>query len=560
MDGLLLRCVCRDIRERLTGAVVARVDQPSSLELHLELYRPDNKSRLVVCAAPNMQGVYLASSRRSGEPTNFCMLLRKYLEGSRLSGARQMGFSRRLLLDFATPSHVCHLTPAASLRVDMFGSRGGLVLLDAEGSVLGSTGANLEPVAKLSPQDVTASLLLSWASEMPEVPWSKLLVQKVEGLSSLLARELVLMAGMRPEAPCGTTLTEAETLARCMVSIVEAVDSGKGTPVVYQAQGEVVAYHCVALSQFSGLEARSFPSCLDAASYYWEAKRRRLALEERRRRLGSVISKAIQRLERKAALQMEEASRGADAERLRVMGELLISYAHLVPAHSKTVELPNYYDPSGERVSIQLDPSLSATANAQLYFKRYRKALASQEQASEQLAKTREELAYLEQVKQALAMAGHSEEELLPIEEELRAQGYLAHPKGAPGKGHKVAGPRKFVTSEGLEVLVGRNNIQNDMITFKMANEEDVWLHAKDCPGAHVVLRKAPGWKEWPPAASLEEAARIAAFFSKARNSGRAAVDWTFVRHVRKARGARPGMVLYDHHHTIIVEPGCPDG
>lgn len=558
----MLRCVCREICEQLVGAVVSRVDQPGRLEIHLELRKPDWKGRLAICAAPNMQGIYFAASRQSGEPGNFCMLLRKYLEGARLSGARQWGFSRRLTIEFATPAHVSHLTPAVQLQVDMFGTKGNIMLLDAGGSVLGTVGPVLELLPKCSPAEASAELLLSWASEISgQVPLCKLLVQKVEGLNSLLARELVLRAGLVPDVECcRIDSRSAEALAGALAALVEQVDSGKCTAVVYQLHQDVVDYHCTTISEYNGLTALTFSSCLEAAGYFWEAKRRKLELEETRRNLEAVVARAIERLERKAALQLEEASRGKDAERYRIMGELLISYAHLVPPHSTSVELPNYYDPNGGSMVIALDPSLSPAGNAQVYFRKYRKAVASQKQAGEQLARTREELQYLEQVRQALAMAGNSEEELLLIEEELRSQGYLPLQKSQRRKSVKSSGPRRFVTSEGLEVLVGRNNVENDMITFKVANDNDIWLHAKDCPGAHVILRKPSDGREWPPGVSLEEAARIAAYFSKARNSGKAAVDWTLVKHVRKTRGARPGMVLYDHHQTIIVEPGCPDG
>lgn len=542
--------------------MVARVDQPGRAEIELELWRRDWRGCLLVSVAPNVQAIYFGKGHRSGRvPEGFCMLLRKYLEGSRIISVNQNGFEREMQIVFTMPPHVAHITRKASLVVSFLGSRGNINLIDEGGSTIGSLSrAVLAPPEKLPPTSVGVSDITSWSRESrPDTPVRKLLVKNIEGIGNLIAGEIVVRAGMDPEMKAADVDdTVAAKLCSALAEILEYSLPGKCRPVVFSFKGSPVDFHCLDLAEYAGMERISFNSCLEAAAFFWTRKREQFAFEELRRKLETAITRSIKRAERKANLQAEEADRGREAERYRIMGELLITYCHLIPPHSKSARLPNHYDPNGGEIDIPLDPSLSPIDNAQAYFKKYRKAISSQKLAGEQLAKTREELAYLSQVEQAVLMASDSEE-LGLLEEELISQGYIPSRKEKSATKTKQAGPRVFWTSEGLQVLVGRSNVQNDMITFRMARDDDIWLHAKGSPGAHVILRKSEHPGDWPPKASLEEAASIAAFYSKARGSAKAPVDWTMVCHVRKPSGARPGMVIYDHQRTIMVTPKCPE-
>jgi len=293
----------------------------------------------------------------------------------------------------------------------------------------------------------------------------------------------------------------------------------------------------------------SFSSLLDA--FY----ARRTAAERMKVRshdLLKVLTNASERVRRKLQVQRQELAQAADRETLRLYGDLINAGLHTIPTGAASVELINYYDPACALITVPLDPSLSAAANAQRYYKEYRKAQTAERILTERITAGEEELTYIDTVFDALSRATTGAE-LDELRTELEEQGYLKRQKGGKGKQKPVSlKPLTFRSDDGFLILVGRNNTENDRLTLRTARGCDVWFHTKNIPGSHVIVITEG---QTPPDRTLEQAAILAATHSKAADSVQVPVDYTAVRYVKKPSGAKPGMVIYTDNHTAYVNP-----
>ncbi|MCR4401764.1 MAG: NFACT family protein [Firmicutes bacterium] len=312
-------------------------------------------------------------------------------------------------------------------------------------------------------------------------------------------------------------------------------------------------------SQEDQEEAIVFPMVGALLDYAFAPREKAVTLAGASAEVSHAVATALERLRRKLAAQEAEIAQAEQADELRRAGELIAANAQLIERGRSTAQVVDYFDPELRKVEVVLDPRLSPQENAQEYFKKYSRAKRRLAAAREHLEHTRAELAYLEQVSTTIEQA-ESVEALEGIRRELAEQGYLASPRRErpiTPKGRVASGPLSF-SVDGHEVLVGRNNAENDALTLRLAHPEDIWLHARGVPGAHVVIRVGPLGPRGISDAVLLRAAEIAAYYSKARAASKAAVDYTLRRHVRKPRGARPGMVVYDHEKTIMAAPRPP--
>ncbi|EKP95874.1 Rqc2 family fibronectin-binding protein [Thermaerobacter subterraneus] len=439
--------------------------------------------------------------------------------------------------------------------------------------------------------------------------WRRLLEQ-VPVLGRELAQEALHRAGLDPATgkplPAEATAVpegagRGETLARVVLGWLEAARQGRFDPVlVRDPAGAAIALTAFPVTPPPGgrlerPQGALWPLC----DTFYRERLDALTRQRLRQQLEQLLREALGRARRRLEAREEDFERTEQAEPYRIYGELLTAFASQVPRGAREVTLPNYYDPQGATVTIPLDPALSPQENAQRYFRLYQKARRGREQAAALLEAAREEVAYLESVEQALAEAV-SAGDLEAIAAELAEQGYApafanlaaqplpaakgSSPRGAdPGRGRDrgPAGPAAAATTGvplsrarragdggagflryrgpgGELILAGRNNRQNDALVTRVANPWDIWLHARQVPGSHVLLRLAHREAEPSPEA-LEAAARVAAYHSRARSSGRVAVDYTEARHVRKPKGARPGFVRYEYARTLFVSPD-PEG
>jgi predicted ribosome quality control (RQC) complex YloA/Tae2 family protein len=563
-DALVLAAAVAELKQALLNARVQRIYQPSATEIVLHLHRYREQHCLLLSCHPRLARLHLtgASFSNPQSPPPFCMLLRKYLVGSSLAAITVPPLERVAVFQFNPPEG----RPGARLIAEVMGRRSNIILVDEGGTILGAIKTvsresnphravlpgelyqpppvppRLDPLA-FTPRQLQEALAprLEKGSS-PEAALSA----AVQGLSPLMARELLHRSGgLLPGRQ------DLERLAGEIKALFLASREGRWEPVLVPEGGLYAAFPLKHLD-LKQPAYREINRLLD--DFYRELARREL-LARKQETVNRLVRQHLSRLETKLARQQEELERAEDADAYKLKGELLLAYPHAVPRGATRVELP---DPegSGQKLAIELNPALGAVDNARAYFSRYRKAKKGLEKIRTQMEKTREEKKYWEEIRFA---AGEGDAASLEeICQELEEAGYLKGKKGEGGsrkKGAPPPQPLSYRTSLGHTVLVGRNNRQNDYITFKLASRRDTWLHAKDRPGGHVLLKDAP---YPPPAESLEEAALLAAYHSRGREESAVPVDFTSVRHVRRGPGGKPGFVLYDHFQTITVNMKDP--
>lgn len=579
-DGLFLAAIREELIP-ITGSRVDRVFQPEKETVILHLRKGRETRKLLLCSLADQARIHLTTAGFTNPPTPplLCMVLRKHLEGGILTAVEQPGLERVLKLHFNTTDELGRQAPRL-LLIEIMGKHSNIILLNPEGCIIDAARRYTHAVSrhrevlpgrpyvpppaqdKADPRklDDEAFTCLLYEGNWGD-PLERLLVNRLAGLGPETAREIIHRAGL----PAGVTLEgcgayEVNRLYQALGEVLAATNPAAWKPeVILRPEGEPLAFASFELHQYQGLP-REHPATPGAACDYFYSRRRELQLlEGSRRNLEHVLEKESKRCRKKEGLQAATVAEAAGAENLRLAGEIITANIYRLEKGQASLTAANFYDPGGEPVTIELDPSRTPAENAQQYFNRYNKAKHAARLAAAQLEQTRAEIAYLESIAQAVSMAA-TRDDLEEIRRELRQAGYLPEEreKQKPGKkaakpeGRKPSRPLEFTSPDGFKILVGKNNRQNDWLTLKQAADDDLWLHAKDIPGSHVIIRTRG---REVPATTLETAARLAARYSRAGQSSRVPVDYTLVKHVRKPPGARPGMVTYDHQRTLYVTP-----
>jgi len=581
-DGLVMSAVKAELQEKLIGGRIEKIYQPLAGELTIMVHNNKEKFRLLLSADARDARVHLTHTVKENPltPPMFCMVLRKHLEGSRIIAIEQLGLERVLKITADALDELGRMTEK-HLLCEVMGKHSNIILVDSRSNVIldgikrysyGTSrhrevlpGRQYVPppeTGKLSPPDVDEDTFRHavWAPE-EEYPVDKLILQKFEGFSPQTCREIAVRAGLDPEQSSqGLGELDLQRLWGAFRQIIECVYTGSFTPVLCFNAGRPTAFSAVRMSRFTDLNCKT-GTMNDVLDEFFSTRDKQERLRRAAAELLKVIKNELKKVQKKISIHQEILSKTVDSEKLKITGELITANIYQIPARAKTVELIDYYDPSAKTVAVELDPQLTAAANAQAYFKRYSKARSGQAVAKTYVAEAAGELAYLESVFISVEQA-EKMSDLLEIKAELIKEGYLKPPQ-EPKKGRKTAAspepePIKFnVEVEnkdwGLQILVGRNNRQNDYLTLKLAMPDDLWLHVKDIPGSHVIVRNPQ--KNVIPDHVIEQAASLAAYYSKARQSTKAPVDYTLRKHVRKPKGAKPGMVIYENQKTVYVEP-----
>jgi len=556
-DALTAAAVADELRATVLGGRVQEIIHVDDLTLGLEIYAQHQRHYLVASAHPRESRAHLTEIkvRRGVEaPVPLLLLLRKHVRGGYLSGVRQPPFERILHLDVSGPEKTVTLT------IETMGRHANIILVDEDGQVLDSIkriSARLSRVRpmlpgtqyvpppaqdKLDPADVTEYALceMTDASRAGQPVW-RALVNGIRGISPLLAREIVYRAAGTIEECCGD-VTQITPLLDAYQTLMEHAWDHRWEPCVASEEGEVAVYAPYRLTQYAEWEATAtvssaidrYEQALQSADAYGPVRRKVLALlDEARTRVRSRLEALKRQL-----LPQEE------LDRLRLSGQMILGYAHAVQRGQS--ELAAQVDPEGPPMRIALDPDRSAVENAQAYFERYEKAKAATAGIPALIQKARYELAYLDQLDTDLELSSNRPE-IDEVRSALIEAGYT------PRKRHtqmQRGQPLRLTSADGLTILVGRSARQNHEVTFRQASPDDLWLHAVDMPGAHVVVKSGG---QQVPRATLERAAELAAYYSAARGEGHVLVAYTERRHVRPIRGAGPGMVTYRNEETIAV-------
>lgn len=554
-DSVVLAAVAAEL-EAWRGARLVRVTQPAPLEVLVEL-RAGGRSSAILCSADaRWARVHLARAAAGGPRGPFAAMLQSRLAGARLVAVHQPPFERVLTLRAATDAG------EVSLVAEIMG-RHSNVLLVQDGDVAGAlkpvpaSRSRLRvvlpgsvyappPASRPRPQEVTAETLRAALRAGEAV--ATMLTTRLLGISPTMAREIAARAGLDPDRPAGEeAIAPLLDALRWIASVVERREFA---PVVYLDGASPVGYTPFALRQVSGLVGEPVTSMSEAVTRVVTAQSAAAALSDLKASVIAAVRTAlvnVARLEDGVRRALDDAREAADLQR---RGELLLAYASQIPAGADAATVPDYAD---HPVAIPLDPTRTPVENAQALFARSGKLRRAVPALQNRLRALGEERAYLDSVLAMVAQAA-TVDEARAVELALAAEGYRRAARPTPPAAPAATG-RTFALAEDATVLVGRSNRENDHITFKVAGPRDLWFHARGVSGAHVILRTGG---RTPRPEETTQAAAIAAWFSRARGSASVAVDYTARAHVRKPKGSRPGVVIYEREQTVMVRPQAP--
>ena len=576
-DGLVMAAVKNELKETVVGGRIEKIYQPLIHEIVLIIHSGKTRYRLLVSADARDARVHLTQRVRENPltPPIFCMVLRKHLEGGRIFDITQLGLERVLQIRVEAVDELGMLSEKI-LICEVMGKHSNVVLVNpAENTILDgitrysyATSRHREilpgrryipppETGKIDPLDAAEETFRQamWDPDR-DSPVDKLILDKFNGFSPQTCREIAARAGLDP-GTSNQSLGEIElnNLWKAFRCIRDCAVSGKFEPVVCFRDNLPAAFSAVGLTEYTEGQCRS-GRISEVLDEFFTVREDQEKFKQGAANLQKVVSREIKKVQKKKTVHEETLRKAKDAENLKILGELITANIFQLSEGIRSAELVNFYDPAGKTVSVELDPQLTPAKNAQLYFKRYTKARSSKVAACKYIDEATTELAYLESVIVALEQA-ENPGDLVDIRAELLKEGYLKPEKSLREtkklKPTSEPKPLQLTSGDGFEILVGRNNRQNDYLTMKLARPDDMWLHVKDIPGAHVIVRGPT--LEQIPSPVLQQAAEIAAYYSKARLSSKVPVDYTLKKHVRKPKGAKPGMVIYDNQKTVYVEP-----
>lgn len=552
-DGLVTYAISKELAAVLTQGRIDKIHQPSPEQLVIHVYTHSGNVKLFATTESQGARVCLTNAKlqNPAAPPSFCMLLRKHLSGSRITDVRQFGSDRIIEIDIEALTEM-GFTTSRRLIFEIMGKHSNIILLDLE------TNKIIDCIKRISIdvnryRQLLPGAVYKYPPKQDRVPFkdatpedikSGNIISCISGISPAMAREL--------EA--------ADSPFDRLRSAINDIESGSFRSRIYSDNEAPREFYITDLKEFDDTPEISrveFDTISECAEAYFASKASTNIIKQKSQPLAKTVKLALEKAQLKKQRLSEDLLRAENSEKYRIYGELLTANIHAIKPGDKSVVLTSYYD--GEDVEIPLDEKLSAAKNAQKYFKKYSKAKTAVKEKSVQLYETENDIRYLESVLQSIETAA-TEAELDQIREELIETGYVRY-RNRPGTKKKKAKPSpiKYELSDGHIVYVGRNNVENDYVTTKLADRGDIWYHTKDIPGSHVVLRLFDDEDfDSAPVDLMYEVASIAAYHSKAKASENVPVDFVQVKHVKKPHGAKPGMVIFTHNTTVWVEPKLP--
>lgn len=571
LDGIFLRQIKNELMP-LIGGRVDRIHQPSREELLIALRTREGGYRLLFNTGAGTARVHATRTEIDNPmvPPMFCMLMRKQLSSGKLVDIRQDGLERILYFDFDSSNElgdICRLT----LAVEIMGRHSNLILINSEGRIIDSikrVGQDMSQVRlvlpgiayTLPPKEPRLSLLdddpaqiVAQVREAGNMKLPKALMAVMEGISPVFAREAEFYAGKGRElAVPDMTADEFDRLTFYLKKTASDLAEGRNKYTILRTQeGDFKDFCFTEIHQYGNLMVTSeAATACETLDRFYSERDRVARMKQRAQDLFRLLVSTSERISRRTANQRLELEECADRDRLKKFGDLIMANLYRIQKGDGEVIVEDYYEEGSPQVTIPLERRLTPSQNAQKYYKEYRKADTAEKKLRELISQGEEELAYIDSVFDALTRAT-GEADISELRVELAEQGYIRKGK-MKGKPPKAQPPLKFRSSDGYEIRVGRNNKQNDRLTCKESEKLDIWLHTKDITGSHTVI-SCKGTQ--PPDRTIEEAAVIAAYHSKARTSAQVPVDYTLIKYVKKPAGSKPGMVIFTNNRTLYVRP-----
>ena len=564
-DGVMLAAVCCELKNKITDGRLSKIAQPEEDELILTVHTNAGNVKLLISADASLPLVYLTENNKQGPLTapNFCMLLRKHIQGGRIVKVSQAGLERILMFEIEHLDEMGDLC-RKKLIFELMGKHSNIIFTDSNNRIIDSIKRVSFAVSSVRevlpgkeyiiPPTQDKAELLEFNKGASDIicraePSYKAIYGGFKGISPVMANEICYRAGIDADKPASELSDkERNCLEEELINLAETISKGEFDPCIVYKGDRPVEFAAISLSIYEGEGYRTIkePSASALLERFYREKSVSVRIRQKSAELRHIVQVAIERNVKKHDLQIKQLKDTEGRDKYRLYGELLNAYAYMIPAGSKKAEVENYYN--GEKVSIPLDETLSVSENAQRYFEKYGKQKRTYEALSSLVEDVEAEIMHLRSIQNALDIA-LLEEDLVQIKEELAESGYIRKNVARKKKEKVTSRPFHYISSDGYDIYVGKNNFQNDELTFKFANGGDWWFHAKKIPGSHVVLKVRQG--EEVPDRAFEEAAKLAAYYSQGREQEKTEIDYVKRKEVKKPGGAKPGFVVYYTNYSM---------
>ena len=565
-DGITVAALVHELKENLVGGRINKIAQPEADELLLTIKTPNGQKRLYISASASLPLIYLTDENKPSPMTapNFCMLLRKHIGNGRIVDISQPKLERIIHLDIEHLDELGDLC-CKKMIIEIMGKHSNIIFCDNNGRIIDSikhVPAHMSSVREVLPgreyfiPDTMEKLdpLTVSDTEFTEVlkakpmPVAKAIYTSFTGISPVVAEEICHLSGIDSRMGAGDLSEDILLhLYRQFTYYMDDVKACNFTPVIYYDGETPKEFAALALSHFEKYDAEDFSSVSVILSSYYATKNTLTRIRQKGADLRHVVQTSLERSRKKYDLQIRQLKDTENREKFRIYGELINTYGYGLSEGSKELECLNYY--TNEEIKIPLDPVLSPQENSQKYFAKYNKQKRTYEALSELIKETAEDIEYLESISNSLDIA-LSEADLAEIKEELIQTGYIRR-KFTKKKVKFTNKPLHFISSDGYHMYVGKNNLQNEELTFHFATGNDWWFHAKGAAGSHVIV-KTNG--DELPDATFEEAGRLAAHYSKNRGNDKVEIDYIQKKHVKKPNGGKPGFVVYYTNYSLMID------
>lgn len=572
-DGITISSIVYELNGTIINGRIDKIYQPEKDEIIMQIRAFGSVYRLLLSANPSSPRLNLTNIKPENppQPPLFCMVLRKHIGGGKVLSITQPNFERQIVFEIESLNELGDYT-SNKLILEIMGRHSNLILVNAQGIILeaarhinyelssvrevlpGRIYENPPSQNKINPLFLTEDNLTKAYENMPSVKAQQLVYKSYTGISPIAASEICFRAGIDPST--NTELLGAGELQRLYISfksIMDIIKNGNFTPTVYYDGIKPAEFSPITLTCLAPAKSSVFESPSQMLETFYGKRDAVFRMSQKTHDLRKLITNNIERCVKKQDIQKKTLNSIKNREKLRLYGELIVSYAYSIPKGAKSATLVNFYEEAQPEITIPLDPTLTPQENAQKYFKKYNKEKRTYAALQPLIKETDEELYYLESVL-ASAQACNTEQDIKEIRRELYEQGIIKKHKGFEKnkKSNKKSQPMHYVSSDGFNIYVGKNNTQNDELTMKTARSNDLWFHTKQIPGSHVVVFTEG---RDVPQTTIEQAATLAAYYSKARQGSLVPVDYTQKRNIKKPNGAKPGFVIYTTNKTAYVTP-----
>ena len=569
LDGIVVSSIVSQLKSTLIGGRIYKIYQPENDELLLVIKNQKETHRLLLSAGASLPLIYLTEETK-GNPMNapnFCMLLRKHLNNGRIVKIEQPHFERIVNI------HIEHLNELGDLCtkkliIEVMGKHSNIIFVDEQNQIIDSIkhiSAQVSSIRevlpgreyfipntqeKLSPLELTPDYFETVICKKP-LSLSKAIYTSLTGISPLIAEEICYRADLDSNiSTAALTSNDKLSLFSNLTHVIELIKQEEFSPSIIYKENEPIEFSSIPLTMYKDYTYTEYPSISKVLETYYSSKSKITRIRQKSADLRKIISNAIERTNKKYDLQLRQLRDTEKREKYRIYGELINTYGYGLEPGAKSLTCLNYY--TNEEITIPLDETMSPQENSKKYFTKYNKLKRTYEALTDLIVETKSELEHLESINNSLDIA-LLESDLVQLKQELMEYGYMKRRYIGKKKEKITSKPFHYISSDGFHMYVGKNNYQNEELTFKFANGNDWWFHAKGMAGSHVIVKREQGQEL--PDRTFEEAGRLAAYYSKGRTAPNVEIDYTERKNLKKPPAAKPGFVIYHTNYSLLIEP-----